>query len=145
MAFSYLRVYTAFVFSLLIGTLGLKAQTQHPITLNVDATQAAQDIIHTQMTIPVSPGPLTLYYPKWIPGEHAPDGPIVNLTGLKFSGNGKTIEWHRDLVDMFAFHLNVPQGVNKTRGAAFSLLLFLCHCLRSPHIQLKPLCRVNLF
>ena len=113
MAFSRLRVYTLFVFSLLIGTLGLKAQTQRPILLNVDATQAPKDIIHSDMTIPVSPGPLTLYYPKWIPGEHAPDGPIANLTGLKFSGNGKAIPWHRDLVDMFAFHLDVPQGVNE--------------------------------
>ena len=112
MAFSRSRVYTVLVFSLLIGTLGLKAQTQSAITLDVDATQAPQKIIHTHMVIPVSPGPLTLYYPKWIPGEHAPDGPITNLTGLKFSGNGKTIPWRRDLLDMFKFHLNIPQGVS---------------------------------
>jgi predicted metalloprotease with PDZ domain len=98
------------VFAFMAGTLGLRAQS--PITLEVDAAQAPKKIIHTRMAIPVSPGPLTLYYPKWIPGEHAPDGPIVNLTGLKFTGNGKTIPWRRDLVDMFAFHLDVPQGVS---------------------------------
>jgi predicted metalloprotease with PDZ domain len=97
-----------FVFAL--GTLALRAQS--PITLDVDATQAPRRIIHTHMAIPVSPGALTLYYPKWIPGEHAPDGPILNVTGLKFSGNGKTIPWRRDLVDMFTFHLDIPQGVS---------------------------------
>ncbi len=56
---------------------------------------------------------MTLYYPKWIPGEHGPDGPIANLTGLKFEGNGKTIPWQRDLLDAFTFHLEIPDGVSK--------------------------------
>jgi predicted metalloprotease with PDZ domain len=110
MLISRSRGYVLFVFALVAGTLGLKAQS--PITLDVDATQAPQKIIHTHMAIPVSSGPLTLYYPKWIPGEHAPDGPIENVTGLKFSGNDKMIPWRRDLVDMFTFHLNIPQGVS---------------------------------
>ena len=62
------------------------------------------------MTIPVSPGPLTLVYPKWIPGEHMPTGPIIQLAGVKFSSGGKSIAWRRDLVDMFAFHLEIPPG-----------------------------------
>jgi len=112
MANSRYRVCAALVCSFMFSVLGLRAQTQPTITLDVDATQAPQKIIHTRMVIPVSPGPLTLYYPKWIPGEHAPDGPIANLTGLKFTGNGKTIPWRRDLLDMFTFHLNIPQGVS---------------------------------
>lgn len=110
MIISRCRAYLALAFVVATGTLGLKAQS--PITLEVDATQAPQQIIHTHMTIPVSPGPLTLYYPKWIPGEHAPDGPIVNMTGLKFSGNGAVIPWRRDLLDMFTLHLEIPQGVS---------------------------------
>ena len=110
MLISRWRIYTLFVFICAMGTLGLKAQS--PITLQVDATQAPQKIIHTRMAIPVSPGPLTLYYPKWIPGEHGPDGPIDNLAGLKFIADGKTVPWRRDLVDMFAFHLLIPQGVS---------------------------------
>ena len=58
------------------------------------------------------PGPLTLYYPAWVPGDHAPDNPITDLAGLKFSAGGKTIPWRRDLVDMFAFHLEIPAGVD---------------------------------
>jgi len=83
------------------------------IKLSVDATQAARNILHAKFTIPVRPGPLTLFYPKWIPGEHSPTGPINDLVGLKLSANGKTIAWQRDQVEMFAFHCEVPQGVNE--------------------------------
>ena len=89
------------------------AQTKAgPIRLAVDASQAAQKILHTHLEIPVSPGPLTLYYPEWIPGEHMPDGPIIEVAGLKFSAAGKTIPWRRDLVEMFSIHLTIPAGVN---------------------------------
>jgi predicted metalloprotease with PDZ domain len=88
------------------------AQTKAgPIRLVVDASQAAQKILHTHLEIPVTPGPLTLYYPEWIPGEHMPDGPIIEVAGLKFSAAGKTIPWRRDLVEMFSIHLTIPAGV----------------------------------
>jgi len=82
-----------------------------PIRLSVDATQAPQKILHAHMQIPVRPGPLTLYYPKWIPGEHMPDGPIIEVAGLKFMADGKAVPWRRDLVEMFSYHLDLPQGV----------------------------------
>jgi predicted metalloprotease with PDZ domain len=93
-----------------------------PIHLTVDATQAPQKILHSHMQIPVEPGPLTLFYPKWIPGEHMPDGPIINVAGLQFSAGGKTIPWRRDLVDMFAIHLTIPQGITSL-DADFDFLL----------------------
>jgi len=89
------------------------AASAQAIKLSVDATQAARNILHTKFTIPVRPGPLTLFYPKWIPGEHSPTGPINDLVGLKLSANGKPIAWQRDQVEMFAFHCEVPQGVNE--------------------------------
>src|SRR5689334_10860751 len=82
-------------------------QSSPPIRLEVDATHAPQKILHARLTMPVRPGPLTLYYPEWIPGEHMPDGPITNLAGLVFTAGGKRIPWRRDLVDMFAFHLEI--------------------------------------
>ena len=84
-----------------------------PITLTVDATQVARKIVRTTMVMPVKPGPVTLYYPKWIPGEHAASGPIANVTGLKFTANGKTIPWTRDLLDGFTFHVDVPSGADR--------------------------------
>ncbi|MGB0035625.1 MAG: hypothetical protein WBP79_09145, partial [Candidatus Acidiferrales bacterium] len=103
----------------------LHAQTPKqaaPIRLIVDASQAPQKILHTHMQIPAQAGPLTLLYPKWIPGEHMPDGPIIEVVGLKFSAGGKTIPWRRDLVNMFAFHLTVPRGATSIE-ADFDFLL----------------------
>jgi predicted metalloprotease with PDZ domain len=91
--------------------------TQTPILLAVDATEAPRKILHSRLSIPVAPGPLTLYYPKWIPGEHAPSGPVADLAGLIFTAGGKVIPWQRDPLDMFSFRLEVPPGVNRLEVA----------------------------
>jgi predicted metalloprotease with PDZ domain len=83
------------------------------VTLSVNASDAPRKMIHSQMHIPAKPGTLTLYYPKWIPGEHGPTGPITDLTGLKFTAGGKTLKWRRDLLDGFTFHVEVPEGENE--------------------------------
>jgi predicted metalloprotease with PDZ domain len=88
------------------------ALAEDAILVTVDATKTQMKLLHTHLAMPVKPGPLTLHYPKWIPGEHGPDGPIANLTGLRFEANGQTIPWQRDLLDVFTFHLEVPQGVS---------------------------------
>src|SRR5215467_1217595 len=80
------------------------------VTLSVDATNAPRKIFHASLKIPATPGDLTLYYPEWIPGEHAPDGPVDDLAGLKFSASGKTLKWRRDLLDGFTIHVDVPAG-----------------------------------
>jgi predicted metalloprotease with PDZ domain len=82
------------------------------ITVAVDASDAPRKIIHAQLAIPAAPGSVTLYYPKWIPGEHGPTGPIEELTGLKFSANGQPLKWRRDLLDGWTFHVDVPPGVS---------------------------------
>ncbi len=82
-----------------------------PITVQVDARHAAQGVFHSHLVLPVAPGELVLTYPKWIPGEHSPTGPIQQLVGLRFSASGVAIPWRRDPVDMFAFRLTVPAGV----------------------------------
>lgn len=87
------------------------AQTT-PIDLRVDATEAPQRLFHVRMTMAVKPGPMTLLYPKWIPGEHMPSGPIVNLVGLQIKGAGQSIPWKRDNLNMFAFHISVPASVS---------------------------------
>ena len=83
-----------------------------PIQLDVDATDTARGILHARLHIPVSPGALTLFYPKWIPGEHAPTGPINNVTSLAFTAGGKPLDWRRDAEDMFRFQLTVPAGAD---------------------------------
>ena len=81
------------------------------ITVAVDASEAPGRLFHSRLTIPVQPGPLTLFYPEWIPGEHGPTGPIADQTGLKFVANGQPLQWRRDDVNMYAIHVDVPAGV----------------------------------
>jgi predicted metalloprotease with PDZ domain len=83
-----------------------------PIVLQVDATEAPRKIYHAELHIPAAPGPMTLFYPKWIPGDHAPSGPINDLAGLRISTEGQPLVWKRDSVELFAFHINVPQGAS---------------------------------
>jgi predicted metalloprotease with PDZ domain len=112
---SFFHVLFIFLF---LGSLQTGAQTaQNPAHLNVDLRDAPKHIFHAKLSLPVQPGPLTLVYPKWIPGEHSPTGPIVDLVGLRLSGNGQEIAWRRDDVDMFAFHLEVPQGVDTLQAS----------------------------
>jgi predicted metalloprotease with PDZ domain len=99
-----------FFMSNLASTLVAQDSQPRPIKIHVDATHAAQKILHAELEYPAVPGTLTLYYPKWMPADHSPDGPIANLAGLKFSANGKRISWRRDLEDMYAVHVNVPEG-----------------------------------
>jgi predicted metalloprotease with PDZ domain len=82
------------------------------LKLAVDATDAPRKLFRATETIPAQPGLLTLYYPEWLPGEHGPTGPIINLSGLRFSAAGKSLQWRRDPVDMYAFHIDVPQGAS---------------------------------
>ena len=93
-----------------------------PITLQLDATDTARKILHARLEIPAKPGELTLVYPKWIPGEHGPTGPINDLVDLKMTADGLPIVWRRDDVDMFAFHLEVPAGATNVEVALDFLL-----------------------
>jgi predicted metalloprotease with PDZ domain len=83
-----------------------------PIKLDVDATDAARKVLHARLQIPAQPGKLTLLYPKWLPGDHSPTGPITDLVGLKMSAGGKPVEWRRDAEDMYAFVVELPAGAS---------------------------------
>jgi len=94
-----------------IGSADVFAQARRPLQIMVDLTDAPRKLLRAQLTIPVEPGPLTLVYPQWIPGEHGPTGPVDNFAGIAFSANEQPIPWQRDNVNMFAFHLIIPAGV----------------------------------
>ncbi len=93
-----------------VSATALAAPARPPVTVSVDATDAPRRILHAKLAIPASPGPLALHYPKWIPGEHAPTGPIGNLAGLQVSAAGKPLAWRRDPVDLYTFTVDVPAG-----------------------------------
>lgn len=87
------------------------------INIALDATDAPRKILHAQLTIPANPGTMTLYYPKWIPGEHAPSGPAIDLTGLKFTANGQILKWRRDLANNWAINVEVPSGAQEVHAS----------------------------
>src|SRR5579864_1682251 len=81
------------------------------ITLDVDATQVTRNMLHAHESIPVRGGAVTLVYPKWIPGEHGPYGPLNEIVNLHFRANGQELSWRRDDVEMFEFRVNTA-GAN---------------------------------
>jgi len=81
------------------------------IKLAVDATDTARAIFRVHESIPVAhAGPIVLLFPKWLPGNHGPTGPIDKLAGLVIHAGAARIAWTRDAVDVYAFHVDVPNG-----------------------------------
>lgn len=99
---------TLAVTAFLLMTRAVSAAAPAPVTLLLDASQASRGIMFAHERIPVAPGPVTLVYPKWIPGEHAPTGPLNDLAALRISAGGEALDWRRDPVDLYAFHVTVP-------------------------------------
>ena len=84
------------------------------IRLEVDATNLAQHIFQVTETIPVrNAGPMVLFFPEWLPGNHGPVGPISQLAGLEITAGGQRVQWVRDTLHPYAYHLNVPAGAGE--------------------------------
>lgn len=95
---------------LLVSSFSASIHAQRPIEITADLTDAPRKLYHAEVDLPVTPGALVLTTPRWIPGNHRPTGPASDITGVVFSIDGKPIEWRRDDVDLYQFHLNIPQG-----------------------------------
>jgi len=126
-------------------SVSLHAATAPHISIALDASDAPRKIFHAQLTIPAVPGTLTLYYPKWIPGEHAPSGPVINLAGLKFMGNNQLLKWRRALDDNWTILVEVPAAVQEVEAtldflspAGADQALFSAAASRSAHGQRNP-------
>jgi predicted metalloprotease with PDZ domain len=94
-------------------TIPALAAPPRPMDLAVDATDAPRGVFHSRLVIPAVPGPLTLAYPKWVQGEHAPSGPIMQVAGFTVSANGKPLPWRRDPLEMFLVKVEVPAGARE--------------------------------
>ena len=104
------RVFVA-VMALLVATLSPPLSAE-PIRLAVDARDVAKKVLHLKLDAEIGSGPQTLLYPKWIPGEHGPAGPIANLVELRIRAGAESLPWRRDPLDMFALTFTVPPGVS---------------------------------
>ena len=111
------------------------------LTLDIDATDLDRRIFRIKQAIPVKPGPLTLLYSQWIMGNHAPRGPIYNYSGLRFTANGKPVEWTRDPSDAYAFHVDVPNGVKELNVEA--QFLSAIEAAQGPVMMTPEMLRLN--
>jgi predicted metalloprotease with PDZ domain len=109
-----------FAFSLV--TLVPCAASAAPVKLAVDASEVTRRVIHVAEVIPAEAGPLTLHYPRWIPGRHRQVGQIANVSDLRIKANGEPITWKRDDTDPFTIHCTVPKGADAIE-LHFDLLL----------------------
>lgn len=102
----------SFSFCVLLFLCALPLLGAQTIKLHVDLTDAPRNIYHAHLQIPVHPGENSLVFPKWIPGNHRPSGPIGALTGINMNAAGHTVPWRRDDIEMYEFHVTVPAGVD---------------------------------
>jgi predicted metalloprotease with PDZ domain len=108
------------------------ATQQEPATLVLDASRAADGIVVVRERIPATAGRFTIVYPKWIPGEHGPTGPLNDLAALRISADGAPLDWRRDPDDLYAFHVDVPAGT-QALDAQFDVLMNASGDVMSSH------------
>ncbi|GHA05602.1 M61 family metallopeptidase [Novosphingobium arvoryzae] len=99
----------------IVATVPDAVDTPYPggtMQLDIDASDTVRGVYRVTQTIPVAPGTtrLTLLLPEWLPGNHAPRGPMAELVDLSFTAGGQKLEWKRDRVELHAFHVTVPAG-----------------------------------
>jgi predicted metalloprotease with PDZ domain len=81
------------------------------IELFVDATDTVRGIVRVREIVPVPKlEPLILVYPEWLPGFHSPEAHIELLAGLVIKAGDHELLWRRDPVNVYAFHVEVPDG-----------------------------------
>jgi predicted metalloprotease with PDZ domain len=101
----------AAILSLLLTAPAWAQSPKPPIQITADLSDAPRKLFHAEIDLPVTAGPLTLITPKWIPGDHRPTGPVDSITGVVVTANGQRLPWRRDDVDLYEFHVTVPEGV----------------------------------
>ncbi len=96
-------------------TIPVAQDVAYPGTMElaIDATDVVRGLYRVTQTIPVALGTrdLVLLLPQWLPGNHAPTGNTALINDLRFTAGGKPLTWRRDPVDVYAFHLDLPQNV----------------------------------
>lgn len=81
------------------------------IHLAVDASDVGRRIIRVHETISGIGSDTVLLYPKWLPGIHAPEGPIDKIADLRITAHGKRVSWTRDPIDVYAFRVHAGPGI----------------------------------
>jgi predicted metalloprotease with PDZ domain len=111
-----------FVLAATLLTASAAFAQKTPITITADLSEAPRRLFHAEIDLPVKPGPATFITPQWIPGNHAPTGPVSQIVGVVFTANGQTLKWRRDDVNLYEFHLDIPAGVTTVHAHLDSIV-----------------------
>src|SRR5262245_33113261 len=91
------------------GLAAANAGEALPLVLELDARDLPRRLLHTRLELPCKPGRIALWFPKWVPGTHAPCGPVEDVAGLRLeTAGGKSIAWHRDETEPYRVECDVP-------------------------------------
>ena len=134
---------------LLVSTLFSAAACAQktPIKITADLTEAPRKLYHAEIDLPVKAGPATFITPEWIPGNHAPTGPVSEIVGIVFTANGRdgqkmTLPWRRDDVNLYEYHVEIPAGVTSVHAhldnIASSRVSRKMACLEWERLMLYP-------
>ena len=123
-----MRQYALVVVVILCGLLAPKARADDgAMRLSIDATDLPRRLLYADLTIPMTAelagpvathgGELALWYPKWVPGSHAPGGPVQNIGWLEFSDqDGAALRWRRTPGEVYRLLVEVPEGSTEVRA-----------------------------
>ena len=97
--------FTTIGYVLALGLLLVASvEAKQVLTVHVDATELPRKLLRSRIEVDVDADTLVFLYPKWIPGIHAPKGPIENVAGfVPRDAQGQVLAWERDGTDMFRF------------------------------------------
>ena len=120
----YAVLSTGILFLSFLSTVSHAGRTAPVLRMEVNATEISRLLLHSRVEIPCEDGSLTVWYPKWIPGVHAPGGPVQNLGGLFFeSPKGERLDWRRDQEELYRFECDLPGGATR----AVVLIDYICN------------------
>jgi len=102
---------------LLAALLGAAARADdaaapRPIVIAVDARVPSSNLFRATLEIPVSPGPLRLYYPRWEPTAHGESDGIQRISQVAMSAGAHPVAWRREERDPRTFLCDVPEGAD---------------------------------
>lgn len=99
-------------------TLTACAQQRADSSLHIDATDLPRLLLNATQTIPLDSSQrgsdLVLWYPKWVPGSHAPGGPVHNIAGFSITDqDGNEVKWSRTPGEVYRFIAHVPNSATE--------------------------------
>lgn len=99
-------------------TLTACAQQRVGSSLHIDATDLPRLLLTARQTIPLTASQrgteLPLWYPKWVPGSHAPGGPIQNIAGFAITDqDNNPVKWTRTPGEVYRFLAHVPESATE--------------------------------